>query len=523
MGNNPALSLAEIFGLFNSGAQNFGLENHAKIIIFCKDFLVIELDKKIDANKLIGLLGGTIKIGVILENKNANIEAENLIEEISIDKNKKFYFGFSAYGKINANFKQLAMEIKKELKQEDASSRWVVSREKQLSSVAVKKNKLISENGAEWCALKNQNEIFWGRTLAVQKFEDYGKRDFDRPARDARSGMIPPKLAKMMINLARSEINLKTGITLLDPFCGSGTILQEAAILGIDKLIGSDLSEKAVKDSKQNLEWLGEHKTDLLYKNSNNQLTPQPPLSGGLREFPPDKGGNGGFRGNKIGLEFNKCAVGLDLKIFNSDVKKISELIPADSVDLIVAEPYLGPPLSGQENENRINKIVQELSELYLSAFGEFKKILKKDSCICIVWPVFAIYKKNIFLPILDEVEKIGFERIEFDDNNYVNLIFDNSCKSQCENKNLVPATQSPDGRLRRSGSKGAGCLARCPAPKTPCFTKLELEYLRRSDCDDEFKNFKKTLAGNFSESGNIIYGREGQMVKREIVILKRN
>lgn len=422
LGNNPALSLAELFGLLNDDIQDFSLNNNARIITFCKDFLIVELDKKIDANKLMGLLGGTIKIGIILENpnvNNVNIEARDLIEEINIDKNKKFYFGFSAYGKLNANLKQLAMDLKKELKQNNISSRWVVSSEKHLSSVVVKKNKLISENGTEWCALKNKDKIFWGRTLAVQEFEDYGRRDFHRPKRDAKSGMIPPKLAKMMINIARFEINYKTknDITLLDPFCGSGTILQEAAILEIDKLIGSDLSEKAAQDANQNLKWIKE------YKNLKTNLA-----------------------------------------IFHSDVRKLSRLISIGSVDLIVTEPYLGPPLVGQENENTINKIIKELSGLYLSAFEEFKKILKEGGCVCMVWPVFITYRKNIYLSIFDEVKKNGFKQVDFDANKYAKLNFDDK---------------------------------------------------------DEFKNFKKNLAGSFSKNGNIIYGREGQMVKREIAVFK--
>ena len=42
---------------------------------------------------------------------------------------------------------------------------------------------------------------------------------------------------------------------LLDPFCGNGTILQEALMMGI-KVIGIDKDEKSVKDARQNLKWL---------------------------------------------------------------------------------------------------------------------------------------------------------------------------------------------------------------------------------------------------------------------------
>ena len=85
------------------------------------------------------------------------------------------------------------------------------------------------------------------QTEAVQPFEQFSARDFGRPGRDDLSGMLPPKLAIIMINLAQTPLNS----ILLDPFCGSGTILSEAVLLGYTNLIGTDISEKAIADSKK--------------------------------------------------------------------------------------------------------------------------------------------------------------------------------------------------------------------------------------------------------------------------------
>jgi hypothetical protein len=38
--------------------------------------------------------------------------------------------------------------------------------------------------------------------MALQDFESYSKRDYGRPARDPRTGSLPPKLAQILINLA---------------------------------------------------------------------------------------------------------------------------------------------------------------------------------------------------------------------------------------------------------------------------------------------------------------------------------
>jgi len=60
--------------------------------------------------------------------------------------------------------------------------------------------------------------------------------------------MLKPKWARLLINLAR----VKRGGTLLDPFCGTGSILIEAYYLDLVPT-GMDLDWKAIKKSKLNL------------------------------------------------------------------------------------------------------------------------------------------------------------------------------------------------------------------------------------------------------------------------------
>ncbi len=43
---------------------------------------------------------------------------------------------------------------------------------------------------------------------------------------------------------------------ILDPFCGSGTILQEAMLLGFKNIYGSDKDKRAIANSKENINWL---------------------------------------------------------------------------------------------------------------------------------------------------------------------------------------------------------------------------------------------------------------------------
>lgn len=343
LGNNKELSRAEIGAVF--GVDNIDSSNDVYVSLESDDFDCVQAQRR---------LGGTIKIAqVIGAPLNAQTIAKNLLES-SLEG--KIIFGISNYApflgrKLPFDVFKLGLEVKKILKSQGRSARLVTSKEKVLSSVVVEKN-----NCQEYIIL--HNDLF-ARTCAVQEFEEYGERDFGRPARDAKSGMLPPKLAKMMINLAE----IKPQDTLLDPFCGSGTILQEALLLGATKVIGSDSSPKAFEDTGKNLVWLKEK-----YQIQETQY-----------------------------------------QILQCDARQISQRLKSP-IDVIVTEPYLGPALSGHETREKISGIVRELSDLYISALRELKKVLKPNGMIVIVIPSFRFQNMVIRLSLIQEIEKIGYQ-----------------------------------------------------------------------------------------------------------------
>jgi tRNA (guanine10-N2)-dimethyltransferase len=71
-------------------------------------------------------------------------------------------------------------------------------------------------------------------------------RPFFRP-----SAMLP-KLARCMVNLARAG----PSDTVVDPFCGTGSLLVEAGLIGC-KTVGLDVSEGMVRGASQNLRFFG--------------------------------------------------------------------------------------------------------------------------------------------------------------------------------------------------------------------------------------------------------------------------
>ena len=62
-----------------------------------------------------------------------------------------------------------------------------------------------------------------------------------------------------------------------------------------------------------------------------------------------------------------------------------------------------------------IEKIIKELSELYITAFSEFRKILSSGGKIVIVFPAFRLGKEILELPILEQIKKLGFSQLNKD------------------------------------------------------------------------------------------------------------
>jgi tRNA G10 N-methylase Trm11 len=339
LGRIPEISLAELKALFPD--NEWLVSGYIAIALFSKEIKAEELIKKI---------GGSLKIGEIIEESDLNdkkvlidkIQEKTIKEAEENKKSGKFNFGFSLYGKqkISNDIFRLGLSLKKELKKKNISSRLVTSKEKTLSSVVVQQNNLIT-TGLELCLIKKEDKVLIGKTLAVQDFKSLSKRDFGRPKRDDHSGMIPPKLAQIMLNLARKKDENYQNKVLLDPFCGSGTILMEAFLMGWKNIIGTDISSKAIKDSRENLKWL----SDKSY----------------------------------------------EIKIFESDVLNLKKEIKENSIDYIVCEPYLGP----QRGFKDFSELVSELNLFYSNFLVVLNKILKKEGQIVMVWPQFKSKNKT--------------------------------------------------------------------------------------------------------------------------------
>jgi tRNA (guanine10-N2)-dimethyltransferase len=327
-GRHPELSQAEIAAVFPLGQREMAKNG----------VLFMETDEEINCEETIKRLGGTIKIGTILketDKKNILKDCLEVLDKETKSFSGKFFFGFSNYTNHILDFKKIGMTIKTVLKEKGLSARWVVSKEKILSSVIVEQNHLLTK-GIEINIIDKNGILFLGKTLSVQPFKELSYRDYGRPERDDASGMLPPKLAQIMLNLSLAKKNEK----ILDPFCGSGTIISEAILIGYQNILGSDISEKAVFDTRKNAEWIQQK-----------------------------------FKTGEVNVDVDFVSA-LDLE------KKIKP----HTISAIITEPYLGP----QRGSHDISKTIKDLEKLYDESLAVFRKIIKPGGKVVMIWPVFV-------------------------------------------------------------------------------------------------------------------------------------
>lgn len=336
-GTHPALSLAELRAL-----------NIGTFTLVTKGYFVVETSAPLDTVSLQFRLGGTVKIVEIMEIVEPSqlekvFDINHLLSQYFAQSEEKIIFGISVYGhpakSLFVKLRRQGFTAKKKLSESEYSSRFLFDPSGILANAAVVKNNLV-QRGAEIIFLVDDEKLYVGKTATVQDFESYSARDYGRPVRDTRSGTLPPKLAQIMINLAGQP----TSAIVLDPFCGSGTILQEALRMGYTDVIGSDISTKATADTEKNVAWFTK--------------------SEGITRTP---------------------------RIIHADAAELDRHLAPSSVDVLVTEPHLGPPLSRPPDHIKLSSILTELRKLYQRTFPVLAGILKPGGTAVIVLPVFRV------------------------------------------------------------------------------------------------------------------------------------
>ena len=327
LGREPDLSNAELEAVFG------------KIRPLSSNLSLFESDFTPDIKRL----GGTLKIAEKLSEKPLDFLLKMPEGKITL--------GVSDYSK-NASKKsaaQEAMKLKKILVRLKRSVRVVPSDSSVLSSATSLHNGLSGKNLKKCELIKFEQN--WFRVIGVQDIDAYTKRDQGRPKRDAKVGMLPPKLAQILINLCGP---LPKGATILDPFCGTGVLLQEALLMGY-RAYGTDLSNRMIEFSEKNLDY---------FKFKNYKLE----------------------TGNAMNHQW-----------------------PTE-ISAVACETYLGKPMSKIPSSLELNQQKQECTDIILGFLKNLSSQIKPNTPVTIAIPAWlrpdGKYER---LEILDQIQDMGY------------------------------------------------------------------------------------------------------------------
>jgi tRNA G10 N-methylase Trm11 len=392
LGRQPALGIAELESLYRAeNLQPFGQSA-------C---LLNLIPEEVDFDRL----GGTIRIAKILNvlpsTKWNDIE-KYLIENTpkhaeNIDG--KLSFGISVYGVSVSSQKvaKTALLIKKAIKHTGKSVRMVPHKNTELGSATVLYNKLTAVNGWELLVVSDGSTAYLAQTVRIQDIDAYSARDQARPHRDAKVGMLPPKLAQIIINLAvgksdrienedgelekatnniTSIPNPQSPILILDPFCGTGVLLQEAMLMDYD-IYGTDLEPRMIQYSIDNLKWL-----DGKY---------------------PDVG------------DYRRIEVGDATNFKWHEPEKITN---------VAGETYLGQPLSSLPSSEHLSKIIYEVNLLHHKFLENIGSQIHPGTKLCLAVPTWRGKREFLHLPTLDYLDDLGYTRMRFKHVNDKDLIY---------------------------------------------------------------------------------------------------
>ncbi len=265
--------------------------------------------------------------------------------------------------------------------------RLVPNKELELNSASVLHNNLAGDHGIELLLVRDGDRTIIAQTTDVQDIDSYTIRDRGRPKRDARVGMLPPKLAQIIINLAVAQTNPLYGDIVLDPFCGTGVILQEATLMGFD-VYGSDLDKRMVEYSDVNLQWL---------------LTqPFCPV-----KRPPEYVGD------------------LDWRYYTLEVGDATSHVWKVPPSAIASETYLGKPFTTPPPPDVLAETINGCNLIIKKFLQNIGAQIPIGTRMCLAVPAWQKRQGQFkHLPLIDSLLELGYNRISFEHAQPEDLIY---------------------------------------------------------------------------------------------------
>lgn len=362
LGSHPSLSRLEVLRVLTARELSPIVREESE------QYLIVQVKSRLN-EQLQDVLGGSDRFAHILGTFPALPTAAD-INALLPSSIQKVSVGLSGLGVDAGYLNRLGVELK------DARAgkvRFVLPNGKaeRLNAAQVMAHKLDKEPNAEFTIVRTQNGSWSvGRTVAVQDIGAYELRDTKRPFRDPAVGLLPPKLAQMMLNFALSPDRTRETMQILDPFCGMGTVLQEGWLMD-HVMIGSDSSERMIRGSEKNLTWLGQHFN----------------LSEAKRPH---------------------------LFIHQANTRWSKRWHGA--VDAVVTEPFLGKPLRKPLPKAQLEKHINELGALYHRVFTTLRPVLKEQGLLVFILPAFRMERGGEEWQLfperfLDALARVGYSK----------------------------------------------------------------------------------------------------------------
>lgn len=251
LGSHPALSAAEI----QTVCDRLGIRARADMSLL-PSALVMESEEPIDIPSMMAELGGTPIAGrhvARLSDQSPETLGEAVQSLIDMSKARVRTLALSALP-ANSNpqalrdLRSLGIALKRHLGRR--GFRILFPSKGTLVSSAQLFHARIPSDGIG-ILLHDTEEARDVYTLTgVQDISRYAEIDRGRPEADPGSGMLPPKLAQILLNFA----SVPAGIGIYDPFSGTGTVPMVALLHG-HPVVASDVSPTHVERTQRNLEW----------------------------------------------------------------------------------------------------------------------------------------------------------------------------------------------------------------------------------------------------------------------------
>jgi len=387
LGRQPALGVGELEALYSSDSVRWFSDQSA--IIASSSFSIDHL-------------GGTQKAGRIIVElsqgdwRRASVKIVQTYLKEWNNFEGKLTLGISAYGfdVSPREVQKTGIILKQKLKTNGVSLRLIPNDDIAISSAASHHNKLgLADNKKELIVVRARSgKIIIAESIGAQNITAYALRDQKRPKRDTFVGMLPPKLAQIMINLTATPVEQRVASggaapenvssssekfsgadqttgpasakTLLDPFCGTGVLLQEAALMGY-RVYGTDLADKMIDFSQANLDWLA----DSHHLKVNATL----------------------HQGDAMDTKWQP------------------------PIDAVACESYLGQPFSAPPSPSKLEQVRGNCDHIISTFLKNIADQLKPGTSLCVAVPAWRSTNGDFtHLPFIRQLQRLGYEQRSF-------------------------------------------------------------------------------------------------------------